>query len=528
MIHTKRATRGMVTSPHHLASQAGLAVLRDGGTAIEAAVAVAAALAVVYPHMNSIGGDSFWLLHHPGQPPVAVEGCGAAAQNANLEAYLGHTTVPWRGPLAANTVAGTLSAWDEVLRLNAEWGGSLPRERLLEDAIWWAREGVPVSSGYTNTITSKLDGLRDIHGFADVFLPNGQPHQPGEILKQPALARTLSVIARDGGESLYRGELARSVAADLATAGTLLTAEDLAAHQSRRRKPLSAHLSVGRLFNFPPPTQGLASLLILAIFDRLGVKKADSAEHIHAIVEATKRAFAVRDREIGDPRHMTMDPQTLLDDEIWIAQQAAEIKNGTLGSSLRPPSGGDTVWFGAIDREGRAASVIQSTYFEFGSGIVLPDSGITWQNRGASFKLAPSGWNALKPGRQPFHTLNPALAQFADGRVMVYGTMGGDGQPQTQAAIFSRYALLGQELQQAVSAPRWLLGRTWGEESSSLKIELRFGSEIIGQLTNLGHPVEIMPNYTDMMGHAGAIVWHPNCTFEGAADPRSDGSVAAY
>ena len=180
---------------------------------------------------------------------------------------------------------------------------------------------------------------------------------------------------------------------------------------------------------------------------------------------------------------------------------------------------------GCIDAEGRAASFIQSVYWEFGSGVVLPSTGVAWQNRGISFSLDPSALQTLEPGRKPFHTLNPALALFDDGRTLSYGTMGGEGQPQTQAAILSRYRL-GSDLQAAVSAPRWLLGRTWGDVSTTLKLESRFPTELVGQLRQAGHIVEQLDeDFSDTMGHAGALLRHPNGVLEGAADPRSDGSV---
>ena len=189
----------------------------------------------------------------------------------------------------------------------------------------------------------------------------------------------------------------------------------------------------------------------------------------------------------------------------------------------------DTVWFGAVDGSGCAVSCIQSTYFEFGSGLVLPRTGITWQNRGASFRLGGGdGWNILAPGRKPFHTLNPALARFDDGRLMAYGTMGGEGQPQTQAALFSRYARFGVDLQQAISAPRWLLGRTWGENSTTLKLEDGFDDKLYTDLAAAGHDVERVGPLTAMMGHAGAIVRHGDGRLDGATDPRSDGQVAAW
>jgi gamma-glutamyltranspeptidase len=225
---------------------------------------------------------------------------------------------------------------------------------------------------------------------------------------------------------------------------------------------------------------------------------------------------------------MSMDPQALLDDTDALDRMANSIRLDRAAPWPQDATSGDTTWFGVVDDEGRAVSAIQSLYFEFGSGLVLPRTGVTWQNRGSSFRLAHSGCNALEPRRKPFHTLNPALARFDDGRVMAYGTMGGEGQPQTQAAVFSRYAWLGVPLQQAVTAPRWLLGRAWGAASSTLKLEDRFAPRLYDELRAAGHEIELVPAFTTMMGHAGAIVRHADGMLEGAADPRSDGCVASW
>ena len=527
MLHTTRSRRGMAVSPHHLASQAGLAVLRDGGTAVDAAVATAAAIAVVYPHMNSLGGDSFWIISQPGREPVAIDACGRAGASVDLDYYrkAGVAAVPSRGPLAANTVAGTISGWQAML---ASGPTRLPLARLLEDAIAHARDGVVLTSGFEETLGGKRAELETVSGFGELYLPGGKTPAAGEVLKQPALARTLERLAADGLDGFYRGALARDLAADLLAAGSPITLADLQGHQSWTGAPLRLRLAGADLFNMVPPTQGLASLLILGIFERLGVTAAEGFDHLHGLVEATKQAFLVRDRHVGDPAQMEIDPQALLDDGAALDAMAARIDRARALPWPQPAATGDTVWFGAIDSDGCAVSAIQSTYFEFGSGVVLPQSGIVWQNRGSSFRLTEGGWNALRPGRKPFHTLNPALAHFDDGRTMVYGTMGGEGQPQTQAAVFSRYAMFGQGLQQAVTAPRWLLGKTWGEDSVTLKLEDRFDPAVIAALRQAGHDIEIMEPFTSTMGHAGALVRQADGTLEGAADPRSDGIVAAW
>jgi gamma-glutamyltranspeptidase len=230
---------------------------------------------------------------------------------------------------------------------------------------------------------------------------------------------------------------------------------------------------------------------------------------------------------VTDPGRLPADPRGFLKPGA-LATLAADIDRQRALPWPDPAAPGDTIWMGAIDAQGRAVSFIQSVYWEFGSGTVLEDTGICWQNRGTSFSLNPKALNSLEPGRKPFHTLNPSLAVFDDGRVMPYGTMGGEGQPQTQAAVFTRYARFGQTLQQAVSAPRWLLGRTWGDVSTSLKLENRFDPALVAALRDAGHVVEVLPEaFSDTMGHAGALVRHANGVIEGAADPRSDGSVAA-
>lgn len=526
MLKALTAPRGAVTAPHHLAAQAGAGVLRDGGNAVEAMVAAAATIAVVYPHMNSIGGDGFWLVSRPGQEPVGIEGCGRAAALATPDWYRaeGHASIPTRGPLAANTVAGAVSGWQAAL----EFAGSrLPLARLLRDATDYARDGAPVTHSQVDYTGRFLAELAPQPGFAQAFLPGGQLPRALTLQRFPRLAATFEQMARRGLSDFYRGELARSIAAELERLGSPVRLADLERHEAARVRPLSVQLSVGTAYNLPPPTQGLASLMILALFDRIraGVQ-ADSFDHVHRLVEATKQAFLVRNRHVGDPATMTVAPESFLQ-AASLDDRARAIDAARARAWPEPAIKGDTVWMGAVDSEGCMVSYIQSVYWEFGSGVVLQDSGVNWQNRGASFSLDPKSHLVIAPGRKPFHTLNPALARLNDGREMAWGNMGGDGQPQSQAAVFSRYAFFGQDLQRAVSAPRWLLGRTWGDMSVSLKVESRFDPELVAALAAAGHDVERIDAYSDMVGHAGALVRHPGGVIAGAADPRSDGCVAA-
>ncbi len=534
MIETPRATRGMVVAPHHLAAQAGLSVLRDGGNAIEAMVAAAATIAVVYPHMNALGGDNFWLISEGGKPPVAIDACGAAAGLASLDFYKVHgatMAIPSRGPLAALTMAGAVSGWQRALELAKAWGGRLPLSRILADAIHHARSGYPVSATQSKNNAGKRAELESMPGFKAVFMPSGSPPEIGSLMRLPALADTLEHLAKAGLDDFYRGDVARRLAAELEAAGSPLRRDDFERHKALTLPPLEVKLTHGTAYGMPPPTQGLASMMILGIFDKLGVEKAEGFDHIHGLVEATKRAFLVRDAHVTDPLYMKHDPQGFLADHL-LAEEAARIDRAKALPWPQVAAKGDTVWLGAIDGEGRAVSFIQSIYWEFGSGVVSPSTGIVWQNRGTSFSLDPKKQNALEPHRRPFHTIQPALALLDDGRVMPWGTMGGEGQPQTKAAVYTRHVVFGEDLQRAVSAPRWVLGRTWGSEITNLRMESRFDPALVEQMRRAGHDIEVVGPFEEMMGHAGALVLHRSGakagTIEGASDPRSDGAAVGF
>jgi gamma-glutamyltranspeptidase/glutathione hydrolase len=529
MLQTKRSYRGMVTAPHHLAAQAGLSVLSDGGNAIEAMIASAAAIAVVYPHMNGLGGDSFWLIGRPGSAPIGIQASGRSAVAADRNWYRdrGCASIPGRGPLAALTVAGTVDGWEKAQDLSRrQHGGRLPMSRLLQDAIRYAWEGVPVPQTLHDNTKKKRPELQDVPGFADVYLPNGAPLAIGSKLRQPRVADTLARLSQAGLSDFYRGDLARSIAADLEKVGSPIRLADLERHQATLVAPLSLNVAGHKVFNMPPPTQGLASLLILGLYARRLANEADGIDHLHRLVECTKAAFRVRNRYVTDPEYMERAAADFLTEESLAAlDQTVSAERAAPWPD--PPKQGDTVWLAATDRTGLSVSFIQSVYWEFGSGVILPETGVTWQNRGTSFSLDENEPNRLEPARLPFHTIQPAMAELSDGRLMSYGTMGGEGQPQTQAAIFSRYALHGQDLQFTVTAPRWLLGRTWGEENNNLKIESRFDAGTVEAMRGLGHDVQVVGAFEEFMGHAGAIVWHPDGLLEGASDPRSDGVVAA-
>jgi len=536
MRQTLTSPRGMVTAPHHLAASAALSVLREGGNAIEAMVAAASTIAVVYPHMNSIGGDGFWIISEPGREPVAIDACGRAAGLATIDFYAsrGLQAIPGRGPLAANTTAAAISGWQEALVHSARLGGHLPVSRLLRDALWYAGHGAPVTQSQVNFTARFLPELGHQPGFATQFLDGDRVPQVDTLRKYPALSETLRTLADKGLDDFYRGSVAAAIAAEHERLGGPLRGADLQAQRAASVKPLSVKVSGATLYNMTPPPPGMASLMILAIFDRLrlrhGIRDAQGFDYLHAIVEATKQAFKVRNRHVADPATMAargVAPEQFLTDAfIDRCVEAVDMKKALPWPEK--PIHGDTIWMGTADGAGRMVSYIQSVYWEFGSGVVLADTGIAWQNRGSSFLLDPASHLALAPHKKPFHTLNPAHARFDDGRHMVYGAMGGDGQPQSQSAVFSRYAMFGHTLQAAVSAPRWLLGKTWGQESTTLKFENRFDAATLAALSAAGHDVEVLDDYSDTMGHAGAIVRQLDGLLLGAADPRSDGVIAAF
>ncbi|MEJ2375757.1 MAG: gamma-glutamyltransferase [Pseudolabrys sp.] len=526
-LHTAGHRRGVVCAPHALTVEDGRQLLAEGGNAIEAMIAMAASIAAVYPHMNHVGGDGFWLIREPSGRVRALMGAGRAGARATIALYreAGYDAIPARGPLAALTVPGAVAAWMLAQEAAHAHGGRLPLDVLLAGAIRHAREGYTVTRSQARLTAEKLAEMKDAAGFHAHFLVDGKPPEEGARLRQTALAATLDHLAHAGLDDFYRGDVGREIAADLERIGSPVTRADLEQYRGWVAAPLSVAVEVGTLYNAPPPTQGLASLIILVLFDRLRVSQAESFEHVHAIVEATKRAFRVRDRVVTDPDRLTDIDRYL--SPAFLDEQAQKIDMRKAAQWPVPYGEGDTIWMGAADASGLVVSYIQSLYWEFGSGCVLPATGVLMQNRGASFSLDPKALNALAPGRRPFHTLNPALAALNDGRIMAYGTMGGDGQPQSQAAVFSRHVTFRQPLDKALDAPRWLLGRTWGSTHTNLRLESRFDESLIDRLMSAGHDVAVLDEaYSDTMGHAGAVVLPPNGTLEGGHDPRADGGAA--
>lgn len=536
------STNGIVTTPHYLASQAGLEILQQGGNAVDAAIAAAATLTVVYPHMNSLGGDNFWLIYNIKKRELkGLNASGRAGEKATIDLYQsqGYDRIPFRGYLAANTVPGAVSGWDLAYKYaQATINNSLPWQQLFASAIKFSENGFPNSQNQASWTQISIDAdkeffnLQRFSGFRQIYLKSDRTiYQTGEIFKQSHLAQSLAAIASQGASEFYRGEIARKIVADLQDNGGILTLQDFAEHTANWVEPISVNYRDYIAYNLPPNTQGIASLSILNILNNFDLRKLGegTTDYYHLIVEATKQAFSDRDKYVSDPDFVNIPLDWLLSSERG-KELAAQINLQQAANQVQPlDPKGDTIWLGVVDKDGNAVSLIQSIYYEFGSGIVAGDTGILLQNRGCFFSLDPQHVNCLQPKKRTFHTLNPAML-FQNGKpYLVYGTMGGEGQPQTQAAIATRIVDFGFNVEDAISAPRWLQGRTWGVATNELKIEGRVSADIVRELSDRGHSVKVVEDYTDVMGHAGAILIDAETNIKyGAADPRSDGAAVGY
>nr|WP_315593195.1 gamma-glutamyltransferase [uncultured Cupriavidus sp.] len=516
-----RSRTGMVTSPHALASEAGLEILRAGGNAIEAAIAMGATLAVTYPHFTGLGGDAFWILSDQHGSVRTLSGIGQAA--ATLPDY--GNAIPPRGPASALTTAATVDTWDRAFAISrAQWGGQQRWAALFQRAIALAHEGFDVTPSQQFWQAFRQDELAQWPGFAAAFMPDGRLPQAGDRLRQPALAHSLERIAEHGAREFYEGELAERIIAGLRQAGSPLTMQDLSRTAARDEAPLRVPYRGGELLSLAPPTQGVTTLQIMGILDRFDIASIaeGSADYYHVLVEAIKQAFIERNRHVADPEFVTVPA----DDMLSPARLSALAANIDPAHALPWPhvyQHGDTVYLAAVDAEGRCASVLQTVYFDWGSGVVAGDTGILWHNRGAAFSADPTHHNAIQPGKRPFHTLNPGMYLREGKPRLLYGTQGADGQPQTLAAVLTRMIDHGMDPLAALSQPRFLLGRTFSDTRDSLKIEADAGDDVIAALSTRGHEISVIAAQSPLAGHPGAIALYDDGSYAGAHDPRSDG-----
>lgn len=509
------STRGLVTSPHPLASEAGRRVLANGGNAIEATLAMAAVLAVVYPHFTGLGGDAFWMIASTDGRVRNISGIGQAAQHC--PAYAG--SIPVRGPAAALTSAAAVDSWGKAFDVSRQaWGGRLSWRELLEPAIVHAQEGVAVSQSQRFWAQQRASEMAGWPGFADTFLSSS------DVLRQPKLAVTLTRMADAGARDFYEGETAWRLAQGLAKAGSPLTLADLQVTHAREEEPLRIPYRQGELLTFAPPTQGIATLQAMAMLGHTDFSRVEegSADYYHLLVEAIKLAFIDRDRFVADPDDVEVPVARLLDPE-YIRDQGKRISRERARAWPHVFKHGDTVFLGAADAHGRGVGLLQTIYFDWGSGVVAGDTGVLWHNRGAAFSTDTRHPNVLRPGKRPFHTLNPGVYMEGGRPKLVYGTQGADGQPQTLVALLTRMIDYGFDPLQAMARPRFLLGRTFSDSRDTLKLEADVGEETLRALSAMGHEISIIPAQSPLAGQPGVIRLEADGFLSGAHDPRSEG-----
>src|SRR5688572_3552067 len=531
-IHTGRpatlAPNGMVTCPHSLASQAGVDVLRAGGSAVDAAVATSAALSVLYPHMTGVGGDAFWLIYDAKTRSVRyIDGGGRAAAGGTVEAFArrGLAEVPYRGVLPGTlTVPGAVASWGEA---HAAYG-RLPLKRCLESAIDYARHGFPVTARLAYWCALAREELAKSPEAAAIFL------KEGAVLTNPDLARTLEAIASDGWYGFYEGEVARELVRWSAANDGFFTSEDLKAQVARWGEPLKGTYRGVTIYETPAPTQGFAVLEMMNLLEPLELHKKPflGPDYVHFMVQAKQLAYHDRDRHLADPRFADVPMERLIS-KAYADERRALMDPARAVPWDRIPSygslAGDTVYIAVVDKAGNAVSLIYSLYGSFGAAVVAGRTGVVLQNRSAYFSLDPKSPNRLEPGKTPLHTLIASLAFRNDRPWAAVGCMGADGQPQIHMQVYSAMIDHGLDIQQALDMPRFLSGR-FGllEPRDTLHIEARFPSETIAELERRGHLLDRWGDWDETAGHAHGITIDA-VTGErlGGADPRSDGEAVA-
>ena len=528
------AYRGMVTSPHTLASQAGVAILQAGGSAVDAAIAAAAVLSVIYPHMTSLGGDAFWLIHDARTGAVrSLEAAGRAAAAATLDwfAARGLREIPVRGIVPATlTVPGAVDGWYQAHAAH----GRLPLATDLAAAVGYARDGFPVMHRLARWIARSADVLAADPAAARIFLAHGASPAAGRRLTNPDLARTLERAA-EGRAGFYEGETAREMARHAREHGGFYTERDFAAQRAKWGTSIHATYRGVTIHETPPPSQGVSVLQALRLLEpwEIGALPFLGPDHVHLLVQAKQIAFHDRDRLVADPEFSPVPVERLLSRAYADERRVLMDPKRALPWDRVPSSGsltGDTVYVAAVDADGDAVSLIQSLYFGFGSGVVAGSTGVVLQNRGAYFSLHPAHPNRLEPGKRPLHTLIASLA-FKDGRLwQVVGCMGADGQPQIHLQVYTALIDFGLDIQQAVEAPRWLAGRfALGDAREVLNMEGRFAPATVAELARRGHEINRWEAWNELAGHAHGITIDPGSGARvGGADPRSDGAAIGY
>jgi gamma-glutamyltranspeptidase/glutathione hydrolase len=507
-----------VATSQPLAAQAGLRMLLRSGNAADAIVAAAVALTVVEPVMNGIGGDGFAIVWD-GERLHGLNASGHSPAAWTPERFAGRSAMPVTG-WDCVTVPGVVSAWVTI----SERFGKLPFAELLDPAIEYAERGFLVSPTVARQWANQVEQFRSQPGFAEAFMPGGRAPRAGELFCLPAQARTLSEIARSRGESFYRGVLAERIAAASAVQGGAMTTEDLAAHQPDWVEPISQAYRGVRLHEIPPSGQGIAALIALGILEQfdLGSLAPESPESLHLQIEAMKLAFADIYRHVADPRYMAVSPAQMLDPG-YLEQRAARIdrkRAQDFGAGAPPQSG--TVYLTAADASGMMVSYIQSNYNGFGSGLVVPDTGIALQNRGACFNLVAGHPNQVGPRKRPFHTIIPAFVTRDARALMSFGVMGADMQAQGHVQIMSHMMDYGRNPQAAADAPRWKV-----MPDKRIIVESHMPAAAVAGLAELGHDIRPVERWNMSFGSA-QLIYRIDGGYVAASEPRRDGQAVGF
>ncbi len=519
------ASRGVVATSEPLAAQAGLGMLQRGGNAVDAVIATAITLTVVEPTSNGIGSDAFALIWD-GKTLHGLNGSGRAPATHSLGLFQEQDLqeVPARGWLPV-TIPGAPAVWRDLHRRF----GKLPFEVLFEPAIYYAEGGFPVApvtaagwAGSARTFGQTLTGPA-FRGWFETFTRGGRGPQPGEVWRLPDHARTLRCIAESAGEAFYGGDLARTIATFAAETDGYITADDLAAHTSTWVEPISASYRGYEVWEIPPNGQGIAALMALNILEGFDLARQprESAQSYHLQVEAMKLAFADVQRYVADPEHAAVPVPGLLD-KGYAGERRALIGDQALAPAPGEPARGGTVYLCAADGDGMMVSFIQSNYQGFGSGIVVPGTGIALQNRGHGFSLQPDHPNVVAPGKRPFHTIIPAFLTRAGEAVGPFGVMGGHMQPQGHLQMVVNQVDYGLNPQASLDAPRWqwLRGREVG-------LEQAVPGHVVHGLHSRGHEV-VVQHSASSFGKGQIIRRLAGGAYVAGSEPRADGCAVGF
>lgn len=508
----------VVATSQPLAAQAGLSMIARGGNAADAAIAAAVTLTLVEPTGNGVGSDAFAIVWD-GKELHGLNASGRSPAGWTPERFAGRDAMPERG-WETVTVPGAVSAWVAL----SERFGALPFATLFEPAVRHAEAGFAVSPKIAELWRRGAERFADMPGFAETFLRDGRPPAAGERFRQPALARSLRLIAETRGRAFYEGELAQAMVEDAERHGAAMTAEDLAQHEADWCGTIARGFDQVTLHEIPPNGQGIAALMALGILDHTPIRDCDvdSVEAAHLQIEAMKLALADAEAFVADLGHMREVTAEAMLDDAYLADRAKLIDPGRAGDfGAGAPRRGGTVYLAAADASGMMVSFIQSNYDGFGSGIAVPGTGIHLQNRGSGFSLDPASPNRVGPRKRPFHTIIPGFLMGPDGPQMSFGVMGGPMQAQGHVQMVLRTQLWGQDPQMAIDAPRWRV-----ESGRDVICEESYPPHLFKGLTALGHRMAVS-RAIDAFSFGGAQLIHrlPGGGYVAGSDPRKDGAA---